>query len=136
MPDLTKEEAHKIVARYEDLLSRAGRVTGAAPHYSSYYDDDLPYLTLEGDDVVVQWREYESDYYGGGSCTTESTRFPIDVLLMTEDELKAMQKKVDEEEKKRAAKVRRAQEVIARERQEAHERAVYAALKAKYEPSP
>lgn len=134
MPDLTKEDVVKILAGYEDLLIRASQVTNKSPHYSSVdFEDDIPYLTLDGDEVVIQWREYESDYYGGGYCTTETTRFPLDVLLLTEAELKAMQAKVEAEKKARDEKVRRAQAIIAAERQEAHERAVLAQLKAKYE---
>lgn len=125
----------KIIASYDALVDRA--IAACAPgcgHYSSVSHDDHPRLSVDGDTATLTWREYESDYYGGGYCTDESAQFPAALLSLGDDEFRATQAAVRAEISERERRVRAAQKAVARDRAEAHERAVYAALKAKYEP--
>jgi hypothetical protein len=101
-------------------------------HYASVDHDDLPRLSIDGDNAVLTWREYESDYYGGGYQNNEIAPFPAFLLSLGEAEFKAVMSKTKREIAEREAKVRAAQDAVSRDRQEAHERAVLAALQRKY----
>ena len=132
---MTKDEAIKIVDDYNRLLGRALEITDNTPFYSSVDGDDNASLSFDGDDVVLSWKEYQSDYYGGGYLDDETFKFPIDILLMDDKDFTALCKKVVAEEEERNARLRAAQAAVERDRREAHERAVYAQLKAKFERS-
>ena len=122
-----------IIAAYDALIDRALEATQpGCGHYASVDHDDHPRLSLDGDDAVLTWREYESDYYGGGYCIDETAKFPAELLELDEKEFAAVQAKTKAEISKREHRVRIANERIAREQAEAHERAVWAALRAKY----
>jgi hypothetical protein len=130
----TKEEALKIVADYEALLDRALEITDHAPFYAAVDDDSVVSLGFEGDDAVLCWTEYDSDYYGGGHLESYSHKIPIDILLMDKNDFEILCAKFNAAEQERNQRLRAAQAAVERDRQERHERAVYAALKAKYDP--
>jgi hypothetical protein len=130
MSDL--EDLRRIVANYESLIMRAIAIATSGPFSSSVEWDNNPYITLENDDVVLSWNQYESDYYGGGYLRDEEARFPIKFLLMPDEELTPALQSFSKEKREQAEKVRRAQDLIAAERAEAYERAEFARLSKKY----
>jgi len=129
---MTKDEAALIIEAYDSLIDRAIDVTGITGFYASVDSDDMPRLSFLGDAAVLTWREYESDYYGAGRITSESTQFPLALLLLSEKEFEVFKSKNEREAKERDAKVRAAQLAVQREREEAHDRAEWARLRRKF----
>jgi hypothetical protein len=126
------EHAKEIVAAYETLLERALEVVSDVPFYSCVDDDKNAALTFDGEEAVLSWSSYESDYYGGGSISHDEARFPANALFLSDTELAALRKKVKKEEAEKNNRLRRAQEAVARDRAEAWDRAEFARLTAKY----
>lgn len=130
------EEAKKIIEAYDALVDRAIATTGIpGTDFHAYIDTDSAdhaRLSIEDDKAVLTWNTYESDYYGGGHLSNESAKFDAAFLFLSEKEFKAGITKIKKEIAERDAKVRKAQEKIWRERQEANERAMLAQLRAKY----
>ena len=126
------ETAISVVEAYQKLLYRALKIVSDVPYRASIDDRDRTFLDFDGDEAILLWVEYESDYYGGGHLETRSTRFPASVLFLSDDELAALRRKVKKEEAERDAKLRAAQAAVARDRQEAHDRAEFARLSAKF----
>jgi hypothetical protein len=129
---MTRDEAEKIIVAYIDLVSSAALVSSRSPYYSEGYDELVMPLYFEDDQAVISWRCTESDYYGGSYTTLRSFKFPIDILLMRKSQIEAIWHKVDAEEKEKERKVRAAQAAVDRDRREAHDRAEFARLSAKY----
>lgn len=134
---MSKKEVRDIVNAYWSLLARARDVVGYEPFGAPitwdskglrlWIDKDAP------DKIVLEWVVYESDYYAGGYCNEQTHEFPLSALLMSDADLKAADAKVRAEARARAQRLRRAQEAVAKDRREAHDRAEYARLKMKYE---
>lgn len=122
---MTKAEVVKIIEDYDALFDRVTDVISDVPFYSGIDDDNITRLEIKGDDVIVTAKSYESD-------AEETTRFPVDALLMSGAELKALRRKAKKEEADRRARCLAAQEVVARDRREAHDRAEWARLRAKF----
>lgn len=126
------DAAAKIVADYDALVERAIEITNDIPFYASVDYNDRPRLSFDGDDAVLNWREYESDYYGGGSTIDESTRFPAYILFMSDDELSKLRAKTKKDVAEQERRVKAAQEAVARDRAELNDRADFARLQKKY----
>lgn len=129
---MTKQKAIQIIEAYDALIEAALYVVSTGPFYASVDDGDRPRIAIDGDDVVLSWREYESDYYGGGYTTDADTRFPADVLFMGREDLDAWRAKIKREEQEKAERLRAAQQAVAKDRAEAHDRAEWARLRNKY----
>jgi len=128
----TKDDVLRIIDAYDVLVFRAIDIAGKPPVNASVNDDSLPRLSIEDDNMVLTWKEYESDYYGSGYCTDEDARFPLRYLSMTDEQLDALRKQIRQEEREREAKVRTAEAAVARDRAEAHDRAEWARLRQKF----
>ena len=130
---MKREEAEKIVAAYRALVERALEIVSRPPFYESLVEhDDLPLLSFDGDDAVLEWKRAEGDYYGGSYLTKEEQRFPAYTLFLSDEELSELCARFAKDEAERQAKVRRAQEIIHRQAVEAHDRAEFERLKKKY----
>lgn len=128
--DITK--AKEIVDAYEVLLARALKVVSDVPFYHCVDDEEYAALSFDGDEAVLSWCSYESDYYGGGSVSNDEGRFPASALLLTDDELSALRKKIKQEEAEKQQRLRQAEETVRKERAEAADRAEFARLSRKY----
>jgi hypothetical protein len=126
------QTAKEIVAAYEKLLARAVEIVSDVPFYHCIDDDESITLTFDGDEAVLSWSSYESDYYGGGSISHDEGRFPASALMLTDDELMELRKKVKKEEAEEERRLRRAQEAVRKEREEEADRIEYARLAAKF----
>ena len=138
---MTQLEAEQLIDDYEALVDRAIQICGAGcGYYASVDYDDWPRLRIEpkpsGDEGVLIWREYESDYYGGGHCEDETARFPAELLFLSDEDFEKWKTTTAKEIIERDERVRAAQEAVARDRQIAQERAMLAMLKRKYEGTP
>jgi hypothetical protein len=127
--------AAKIIEAYDALVDRALDVTGITGYYASVDSDDRPRLRIDGETATLTWRAHESDYYGGGYTTDESTQFPAALLFLSDAEFEAFKKRAEKEAHERYAKVREAQLAVQRERQEAHDRAEWERLRRKFSHS-
>lgn len=133
------ERAKEIIEAYEALVARALEIVSEFP-FMAYVDDSHGVvLSLDGENAVLTWCEYESDYYGGGHLDDQSTSFPAVVLVLSDEGLKSLRAEAKREqerllkaEEERQRKVKEAQAIIAAQRKEAHDRAEYARLTAKY----
>lgn len=130
--DMNLAEAAKIIEEYNRLVECALKVVSDVPFYAGTDNERYATIAINGEEVVLAWVEYDSDYYGGGSMRECDTRFPSQVLFMTDEELKALRKKVKAEEAERQRKVRAAEQAVERDRAEARDRAEYARLSAKF----
>jgi hypothetical protein len=130
------KRAKEVVKAYEELLARALEIVGDVPFYHCVDDDKNAALTFDGDEAVLSWCSYESDYYGGGSISHDEGRFPVSALMLTDTELSALRKKVKEEEAEKQNRLRRAQEAVRKEREEERDRTEYARLSAKFRHKP
>ncbi len=130
----TVEDAQKLIEAYWDLVERALDVVSDVPFKADNgLDSEHAYLDFDGDNALVVWAEYESDYYGGGSVNYREERFPASALLISDANLATLRANVKREEVEKAAKLHAAQEAVARDRQEAHDRAEWERLKLKFE---
>src|SRR5271157_4588644 len=84
---MTLEEAKRIIASYEALLKHALFILSAPPWYSSV--GDYPSLSFSDELFTVTWREYESDYYGGGHMETIQVDIDADVMITSHDKIAA-----------------------------------------------
>jgi hypothetical protein len=123
------EPEKAAIETYDWLISRACEITSDAPYWSSVYNEQYARISIDGETAKIVWPEAESDY--GDSCTIghNAVSFPARLLLMSDAELAAW--KVEQ----RAIYDRQKAEQAARNarEREAHERAVFEALKAKFE---
>jgi hypothetical protein len=126
------ESALNFIVEYQALLELALKVVSDVPFYVCVENEESARLDIDGDEAVLSWIYYESDYYGGGSCSNSQTSFPVDILLISDDELAAMRVKVKVEEAEQEARLQAAQAAVARQRQEQRDRSEYARLCAKY----
>ena len=85
--------AMAVVDAYEELIARALEIVSDVPFYASVDDNDGARITFDGDDAVLSWSSYESDYYGGGSLIDDTTRFPAAVLFLSDAELSALRRR-------------------------------------------
>ena len=129
---MNKTEAINIIKAYNELLARAIDITNDVPYYASVDSDSNASISIEDDKVVLRWKNYESDYYGGGSLVDESTNFPLDVLFLTDAELETMRTKIKKDVAEKEAKVRAAQKAVEKDRAEARDKAEWARLKNKF----
>ena len=129
---MTIDEAKQTVEAYEHLLSRALEIVSDEPFYHCVDDYKNAALSFDGDEAVLSWCSYESDYYGGGSISHDEGRFPAIALLMKDEQLSALRKKIKQEDAEKRRKLRRAEEAVRKEREEAKDRFEYARLSAKY----
>ena len=130
---MDRKTAVEIIAAYDALIDRA--VDAVAPNggfYASVQREDKPRLSIVGAEAVLEWGEYESDYYGGGYTASAEARFPADLLFLSDADFAAFQKKVATEIKEREQKVLAAQVAVDLQRKEAFDRAEFARLSAKY----
>lgn len=131
-PATSLESVVETINAYFDLLQRAIFIVQEVPFYAFIDNDDSVALTLEGQEAVLSWSSYDSDYYGGGHLTRNETRFPADALLMSNAALSALRKKVKAEEKERNDRLRAAEAAVAENRKELRDRSEFARLTAKY----
>jgi hypothetical protein len=131
-------DALKIITEYRDLLDRALEVVGDVPFYACVENEENAHLDFDTEtgEAILSWIYYESDYYGGGSLSSEATRFPIAALFLSDDKLAAMRRETRADIAERDAKVRAAQMAVARDREEARDRAEFARLSSKYKKLP
>lgn len=130
---MTLDEARKIVEAYEALVDHALKIVSDVPFYVSVGDDDYAHLHFDGDNAVLSWCSYESDYYGGGSLSHDEGTFPAEALLLSDADLKTLRARVKKEAVERNAKLKAAEAAVARDRAEARDKAEFARLKAKFE---
>ncbi len=128
----TKTEAVAIIDAYNRLREWVLEIASDVP-YSVSFDDDKPNIEIKGDEVVITWKRYESDYYGSGGREEERATIPVGTLSLNPEQLRALRAKVKQEEAERQKKVRAAEAAVARDRAEQRDRAEYARLTAKYE---
>lgn len=126
------DAAEKTIAAYKQLVIRALQIVSDVPFYASVEHEESAHLTIDGDDAILSWCYYESDYYGGGYLKDEETSFPVSTLFLSNDDLKALRKQAKKEKAEQNAKVRAAQEAVARERSEARDRQEFDRLATKY----
>lgn len=108
---MTAKAINDVVCAYDSLVERALDIVGKHP-YCHYIDEDNIFrLVVHGDELKIVWKEYESDYYGGGYQTDKEFTIDMDVMLMRDADLKKYQDDAQKEADERAAKVRAAQEV-------------------------
>jgi hypothetical protein len=127
-------EAAELIEKYDALVERAIEVAGLPGNGSFVETDDRPRLSIDVDaqTATLTWRGYESDYYGSGSTTDERTTFSAFPLFMPDDVFEKWRDKTIQEAEERDARVRKAQLAVERDRREAHDRAEWARLRAKY----
>src|SRR5208337_5021466 len=92
--------AKNTVEWYAALVKRALDIaTSEDKPFCSYLDeDDRPALSFDGDDVVLTWTTFESDYYNSCCKTLEVHKFPAWALFTPDSELVAMREKAAAEE--------------------------------------
>ena len=129
---MTKDKATEIIDAYCDLLARALKVVSAHPHYVYTDNEDNARVWIDGETAHLSWIEYESDYYGGGTCSTCSTSFPAELLVMSDSDLEKFQESATAEEQERLLKVRAAEARVMQHRMEERDRQEFARLRAKY----
>lgn len=117
------------IKTYDWLISRACEITSDAPYWSTVYNEQYARMSIDGETAEIVWPEAESDYGDGCTIGHNAVRFPARLLLMSDAELaawkteqRAIYDREQEEKKVAAARAR-----------EAHERAAYERLRAKFE---
>lgn len=128
-------EISKVINDYDGLVERAVTIANGHPFFKYIDAGDVNDLMIDDDRLVITWKEYESDYYGGGNLSEDTYAIPLSLVSLSDAEITEMQTKAGREADERAAKVRAAEQAVARERQEIQERHMLTLLKAKYEPS-
>lgn len=128
----TRADAVKIIDAYRSLLEWALEIVRDVPYSASVDAENYPHISISGDEVILFWKEYDSDYYGGGSLEENEARFPVRALAYNPEELRAVREKMKAAERERLKKVRAAEAAVARDRAEQHDRAEFARLSAKY----
>jgi hypothetical protein len=135
---MAREDVERIITDYGFLIDRAlavKAVPGVGP--AACVDArDLPSLSLRGEDpggvAVLSWRRVETDYYGGGHCETEATTFPAHLLWLSGEDFNRFVEQARHDHADRDARVAAALATVERDRREAHDRAEWARLRAKY----
>lgn len=130
---ITERFLKDTITAYDDFIARAVAIS-ALPGIGSKCvgADDMPRLRIKNDAVELVWMEYESDYYGGGDLTENSTELPLHALIASDSDFAAFRSEIEKEATEKARKVREARLAVERDRQEAADRANYARLIAKY----
>ena len=130
---ITEKFLKDTITAYDDFIARAVAISALPGIGSKCVDaDKMPRLRVTNNAVELVWMEYESDYYGGGDLTENSTELPLHALLASDSEFAAFRSEIEKEETGRANKLRAARLAVERDRQEAADRANYARLIAKY----
>jgi len=130
---IIKDDAINLLALYDRLREWVLEIISDVP-YRAYVDNgDYIHIAIEGDEVVVKWKEYESDYYGSGDENEREARFPVEALSYSKVRLDMFREKIKAEDREREQKVRLANAAVERDRKEARDRAEYERLKRKYE---
>ena len=125
------DKLRECVSDYHVLVGRADKIADGAPFHSSHYNEDIN-LRIEGDEAVLYWTEYDSEY----GNEDKETRFLASLLLMEPDEFsawKALETTADQKRREEALATRRTE---AAAEKEASDRAQLVALKHKYEGGP
>lgn len=122
------EQEKHCIATYDALVDRALSIVREAPYWCFVGEPTYARLHIDGATATLVWPETDSSYDG---CTIESSQQPFDakLLLLSDDELakwKVEQRAIYDREQAAKA-VQQAND------REAHERAVFEALKAKFE---
>ena len=90
----TRAEAVKIINAYNTLRTWALEIVSDVPYTASVEYTDNPSISISGDEVILFWKEYDSDYYGSGSLEENEARFPVAALVFNAKELRATREKV------------------------------------------
>jgi hypothetical protein len=128
MEEEEMSEASKIIDGYGDLVKHALRIVTGAPYFMYYWDEKFLRLSIVDDTATLSWPEIESDYEDMSYIELKHIKFPAALFTMSEADLLSW--KESERIKYRDA----AAEKVRQDRQdyEAKERALLAALQAKY----
>lgn len=105
---MTIDEAKEIVEAYEALLEHAMatlRMPGGC-----YVDKDSVTLHFDGNDPTLKWFTYESGDYGDGYMSENNTKIPVELFLMSPDELDEAIDDATLEDMDRREKLRRSNE--------------------------
>jgi len=128
MITMTQTEAVEVLANYKLLLDRALEIAREDPFRCSAGDDDLPHLRFEGESAIIAWRTATTSY-DEAYCESEETTFPLRLLFSSDEAIAEHRDAVmRDRETKRVA-----EELRWRTFEEVRQRAVYEALKQKYE---
>jgi hypothetical protein len=141
MTDEDIEVARGIIEQYDALVERAIEILETPPFNTYVTESEHARLKFHefnhGGKIEYRawlfWPEVRSGYYDSCDIENRSKQVPMDVLLMEPEEFDAWeteQRRVAEEAASVAEQSRREADAI---KQVAHERAVYAALKQKFE---
>lgn len=132
----SKAGVSAIIDAYDALVRRAVEVTNLPlPENESRRCSlsDMPRLRLDPHRAILTWREYESDYYGGGCCVDATAEIKLHLLTMSDEEFAKHKLAVELHATENAKRLRKARDAVKRAQNEAQDRAEYARLKAKYE---
>lgn len=124
-----------VVAEYDKLVQRAIEVLSDAPCWTHIGEEEYARLEVTKDGARLRWPEDESYYDSTTIERRESICFDPTLLTISADQLKAWKA-----EQKRLYEARQKAERAAKTKadaaaEEAHEKALFAALKKKYEPA-
>jgi len=128
----TRAEAVKIINAYNTLRTWALEIVSDVPYTASVEYTDNPSISISGDEVILFWKEYDSDYYGSGSLEENEARFPVAALVFNAKELRATREKVKAKEAERQKKVRAAERAVEKDRQDARDRTEFIRLTNKF----
>lgn len=122
------------IKAYWKLVEWAQHVAEDYPWRKSIDGDAVLGLTFDAksNEYVLQWQEYESDYYGGGYNRTETVNIPAAVFDMVEEQRQEWIGKMKAEEKERDDRRRKAEDAVHRSRREEADREQYQRLYKKY----
>ena len=113
----TLDDAITVLMAYDILVEKALKVVSSTPYYASVVADDDPQLRIEGKTAIIYWSTYDSDYYGGGSLSSDEYKFPASTLLLSDEQIDAIHTKAKKEDAERDAKVQAAERAVWLDRQ-------------------